>query len=284
MHAAIATNAAWLTSVVLLSLRLSAVFLMTPLLGAAAVPVTIRVLLVLALAAVLSLGLPGGELSVALGGDVALVEAAVTELALGATLGLGILVAFAAFSMAGELLGIQIGFGLGQAIDPASSEAVPVLASAYAQVGVVAFFSLEGHHALLRGIAYSLDRFPLGRPWPIDRGAGPVLEQVGSLLSLGFALAAPVVVALLLVEIALGAIARNLPQVNMLVMGIPVKVVVGLLVLSLWIAGAGDVMTRVYGSIFRSWDALFPAGAAADTHPPDAAVLSRTRAAAGRAC
>jgi flagellar biosynthetic protein FliR len=264
VHGAITLDAEWLTTVLLLALRLAAVLLMTPLLSTSSVPVLVRVLVVLALAAALSLGLPsvaGRPPGAAISGAGALVSAACTELALGATLALGILVAFAAFSMAGELLGIQMGIGIAQALDPSSSsgETVPLLSTVFNQVGVVVFFLVDGHHALLRGVAYSLERFPLGRGWPVDAAAGPMLGQVAGLFGLGFALAAPVVVALLLLEAALGVVARNLPQMNMLAMGIPVKILVGLLALWLWFAGIGDVMGRVYGSIFRTWTEIFPA-------------------------
>jgi flagellar biosynthetic protein FliR len=63
----------------------------------------------------------------------------------------------------------------------------------------------------------------------------------------------------LLVELALGVVARNLPQMNMFVIGIPIKIVVGLAALAVWLAGVGDSMNRVYGSIYRTWDSVFAA-------------------------
>jgi flagellar biosynthetic protein FliR len=277
MHQAITFSASWVITVALLSLRLAAVFLMTPILAAASVPAVVRVLLVLSLAAVLSLALPAAALPVpafsGAGGVAELIAAGLTEVALGATLALGILLAFAAFSMAGQLLGIQMGFGLAQVIDPTSNSSLPVIASAYNQVALLAFFMANGHHALLRGVAFGLERFPLGRAWPIGAAVGPMLEQVIGLFGLGFALAAPVVFCLLLIEVALGIVARNLPQMNMILMGIPVKVVVGMVALSLWFGGMGAVLDRVYGGIFRTWDGIFalqpePAPGAPALPPP----------------
>ncbi|MGC3998569.1 MAG: flagellar biosynthetic protein FliR [Anaeromyxobacter sp.] len=274
MHAAISIDAGWLVTVVLLSLRLGAAFIATPLLGSQSVPLTIRALIVLGLAAVLSLGLPGAEVAArapggAMGGGGALLQAGFCELALGATLGLGILVAFASISMAGQLLGVQMGFGLGQVIDPATRRQVPIVAAAFDQLAVLAFFLVNGHHALLRGLAYSLERFPLGQPWPLERAVEPVLQQVGGLFTLGFALAAPVVFCVLMVEVALGVVARNMPQINMLTMGIPVKIIVGIIALSVWLGGVGPTLDRVYASIYRTWDAIFPVAAAVDlTAPP----------------
>jgi flagellar biosynthetic protein FliR len=80
---------------------------------------------------------------------------------------------------------------------------------------------------------------------------------VAGLFSLGFSLAAPVAFCLLLVDLALGIVARNLPQMNMIAMGIPVKIVVALIALTLWAGGLASVMQRVYGSIFRTWSDTF---------------------------
>ena len=92
-----------------------------------------------------------------------------------------------------------------------------------------------------------------------DAAKQPASAQIAALFALGFALAAPVVACLLLVELALGVVARNLPQINMFVIGIPVKIVVGLGMLSLWFAGMGDAMSRVHAFMFRSWHAAFAA-------------------------
>jgi flagellar biosynthetic protein FliR len=183
-----------------------------------------------------------------------LIAACLTELAFGALLAFGIFVAFAAISMAGRLLDVQIGFGIAQVFDPVTKRQIPVLSSAFDHLGVLLFFLADGHHALLRAAALTIERFPPGRPWPLEAAAPMVLQQAGALFGLGIALAAPIVVSLLVVDLALGAIARNLPQINMLVLGIPVKIVLGLAMLAVWFGGMGDAMTRTWSFIFGSWD------------------------------
>jgi flagellar biosynthetic protein FliR len=263
VNGGIAIDPGWVATVLLLSVRLGGTLVATPLLAPGSVPLQIRVLLVFGLAAALSPALQplaSARGALASAGTGALIQAGLGELALGATLGLGIVLAFASVTFAGQLLGIQIGFGLGQVIDPSSNLSTPVLASAFNQAAVLIFFLVNGHHALLRGLAFSLERFPVGRPWPVEAGFAPLLAQVSGLFTLGFALASPVVFSLLLVEFALGVVARNLPQINMLVIGIPLKVVAGLLALALWSTGMGDVLIRVYAGIFRTWDAIFARG------------------------
>jgi len=253
-----------LIAALLASLRLGAMLLLTPILASGGTPLTVRVLAILGFATVFAIGLqesatqPSSELLARLAVSPGLLmQAAMTELALGATLGVGIHLAFSAFAVAGRLLDIQIGFGLGQVFDPMTHASMPLLATAFSQVAVVVFFLVDGHHALLRGVAYSFERFPMGQPWPIDTAVGPVFKQAAGLLGLAFALAIPVVFCLLITEFVLGVLARNLPQMNMLAIGIPTKVVVGLIALALWFSGIGSVMSRAYSAIFDSWTTMF---------------------------
>jgi flagellar biosynthetic protein FliR len=248
----------WVSAVLLLCARLAALFLMTPLLYAVPMPGSVRVLFVLGLGTALALPFASGVAG--LPTDLAgVIQAFLGEVALGATLGLGILMAFSGFDVAGRLLDVQIGFGMAQVIDPVTRRQVPVLSSIFGAFGLLLFFLVDGHHVLLRGIGLSLERFPIGRAWSLAGMAQPLLQQAAGLFALGFALAAPVVLSLLLLEFALGVVSRNLPQANMFALGIPVKIVAGLLALSIWAGGMGAVMLRVYGDIYRTWAAMFEA-------------------------
>jgi flagellar biosynthesis protein FliR len=250
----------WVATLLLLSARVAALLLLTPVLYAASMPVLVRVLVAIALACVLSLPFAGQE--TAAPSDIgALVQALLREMTVGATLGLGILMAFGGFSLAGRLVDVQIGFGLAQVFDPLTRSRVPVLSSTFSLFAAVFFFLIDGHHAVLRGIAYSVERFPVGHAWSLAAAAEPIAREAAALFGLGFALAAPVVLALLLVDFALGAIARNLPQMNMLVLGVPVKIIAGLLALSAWAGTFGAPAGRLYAQIYRTWTAWLAVGA-----------------------
>lgn len=249
----------WLMHVYFLSLRIAAILMLTPILNASSVPATIRTLIVLALSVTIAMGItdPNVSLPEMEPGAGWIIVASLKELVLGATLSIGILLAFAAISVAGRLLDVQIGFGMAQVFDPLTRQQLPVLTAAFNQIGVIFFFLINGHHTLLRAVAFSVSHFPLGQSWTMQPVAIPILKQVGAMFSLGFALASPVVFCVLLVELALGVVARNLPQMNMFVMGVPIKVVVGLFALSIWFVAMGGMLTRIHGSIFQTWDGIF---------------------------
>lgn len=248
----------WITAVLLLATRIAVVLLLTPILYAVSMPALVRLLVTLALACVLAMPF-GAQAAVDVQDTGALAVALLHEAAVGATLGLGVLMAFAGFALAGRLVDVQIGFGIAQVFDPATRTRLPIVSAVFGLLAAVFFFLVDGHHALLRGIAFSVERIPVGRPWAAGAAADPLLHQGAGLFALGFALASPVVLGLLLVEFALGVVSRNLPQMNMLVVGIPVKILVGLFALSVWAAGFGIPARRLYEGIHRAWSAWFAA-------------------------
>jgi flagellar biosynthetic protein FliR len=102
----------------------------------------------------------------------------------------------------------------------------------------------------------SLERFPPGQPWLLEPAAAALIHQAALAFALGLALVAPVVLCLFMVELGLGVVARNLPQVNMFTFGLPIKVLVGLAALAAWLGGASSIVSRSYASIFGSWEAM----------------------------
>ncbi|MGE4240206.1 flagellar biosynthetic protein FliR [Ramlibacter sp.] len=244
----------WWVTVFLVTLRIGAIFVLTPPFSHAAIPATVRVLFVFSLAVALSLALPLPAPSMGVRGDISLLfAAAFSEVALGLALGLGVQLAFAACGFAGRLLDVQIGLGLVQVFDPATRGRSSAFASLFDQLAVLMFFLLSVHHVVLRGLAWSFERFPPGQSMNLAQALAPLLKQVAAMYALGLALAAPVVCFVLLTELALGIVAQSLPQMNMLLIGMPVKIVAGLLALALWAPQMGGVLARIYETIHATW-------------------------------
>ena len=252
----------WIVGVLLLATRIAALLLLTPVLYAVPVPPVARLLLTLGLACVIALPFAQQAAPQIPNTPGELLVAALQEAAIGATLGLGVLMAFAGFALAGRLADIQIGFGVAQVFDPLTRTHLPILSSVIGLFAVVYFFAVNGHHALLRGIAFSVERLPVGGGWSVAGAAEPLVRQAAVLFGLGFALAGPIVLSLLLVDCALGVVSRNLPQMNMLVLGIPVKIIAGLLALSVWAAALSAPAGRLYAGIYQAWTAWLSAGGA----------------------
>lgn len=243
-----------LMAYLLVSLRMAGLLLLAPPLSSMVVPAPVRLALVLALsAAVLPMAAPPvADVSLA-----ALLQLSVLEFSSGALMALGVNVGFAAFGVGARLLDVQVGFGIGQVLDPSTRQRTPALSAAFMLVAPVVFLSTDGHHMMLRAFARGLERFPAGALWPMEHTARALFQQVQALFTLGLAMVAPVVFCLIMVELGLGVMARNLPQMNVFIMGAPIKVLSGLAALAAWMAATSAPMMRIFESIFRGWDALF---------------------------
>jgi flagellar biosynthetic protein FliR len=249
---------AWVILVMLGSVRVGALFVLTPWLGATPLPTRLRVLFVLALTATLTTAIQhSNSQQTILFHPVALAVAGMAELAIGAAMAFGLFAAFSAFQFAGKLLDIQIGFSMATIFDPATRTRAPLLGSALNLMGVMAFFAMDGHHMLMRGLAFSFGRHPVGQ-LPQAWTLGAFADQFGVMFLFGLTIAAPVLVALLLLDIGLGIASRTMPQLNIFTVGIPVKIVTGVLIFMATLSALAPVMSRVFDTVFTFWQRLGP--------------------------
>ncbi len=222
----IALDPAWMMTVFLVSLRIGVLLMMSPVFTGLNGLVTVRVLLTLMLSALLVSGMKISPTPVVLDLGPVMV-AAMMEVFVGATLAFGVMAAFGAFSVAGKILDIQSGFGMGSVYDPVTRAGAPVFATMLNMLAVVIFFSMDAHHAFLRGIAFSLQEVAPGAGFAALHPEA-VIRQFGLMFSLGVSLIVPVMLCLLLVEVGLAVVSRVLPQMNVFIVLIPVKLIAGI--------------------------------------------------------
>lgn len=243
-----------ITAVFLAFTRLSALFLMTPLFSVAQVPFRVRLVFMLALALVLVVGLQLATPAVP-ASLVQLVAAVVHELLVGAALAFGIFAAFGAFLLGGRILDLQMGFGVANLIDPATNAQAPLIGTILNITAVMVFFLLDGHHMIIRGVAYSMGQVPLGQGLEA-LNIQAILHQFGQMFVFGLMLVAPAVFCLFMVDLGLAVAARTMPQVNIFIVGLPLKIFVGLVVLAASLSYLNPLINKIYMSIFQYWEAV----------------------------
>ncbi|MCH2172756.1 flagellar biosynthetic protein FliR [Myxococcota bacterium] len=250
----ITADAQFWVVVLLVSIRVGAVMLFTPVFAMTRVPIRIQVMMTLGLAFMLTLGMNlesiPADLSLAW-----LFRSAALEILTGGLLAFGVAATFGAFLLGGRVLDFQLGFGVANLIDPATRAAAPLLGTLLNLAAVTTFFLVDGHHLLVRGLAYSLSRIPPGQGLA-DFDVGLVVAQFGAMFTFGIAVVAAPIFTLLLIDTAMAVAGRTMPQVNMFILGIPIKVLVGLSVLAITLTQAGPLYERIYTSIFTYWDAV----------------------------
>jgi flagellar biosynthetic protein FliR len=244
----------WVIAVLLCTLRVAALFMVTPVLQILGLPARVRVLLVLALSLALVTGMQLTPVTVP-SDFPALLAACVKEAVLGGLMGFGILTAFSAFAFAGNALDLQIGFNIANIFDPITRSQAPLLAAFFGMVAMMLFFTMDMHHMVMRGLAYSIERLPLAGPIEL---ASPshLAKQFGTIFSLGLVLAAPPLFFIFLIEIALAVLSRNMPQLNIFMFGTPIKIAVGLLILASTTTHFGTVASKIFDSIFAFWEGM----------------------------
>jgi flagellar biosynthetic protein FliR len=185
------------------------------------------------------------------GGDAYLLLLSIAkEVLIGLSVGFFVRLLFSMVSAAGEFVSMQAGFSFARSMDPALMANVTILEQFKGLLALMVFFGIDGHHAVLKSLAVSLKEVPPG-----SVAAKPALFQfmvdsTGRLFGASLKICAPVVVALLLTELALGILARMIPQINMLIEGASVKVLVTLAVLAFSL----NLIVPVIGGLFRGMD------------------------------
>jgi flagellar biosynthesis protein FliR len=132
--------------------------------------------------------------------------------------------------LAGHLASHQIGFSYGATIDPSSGVRSTVFVSLYGALATLTFLGVNGHHAVLRALAASYTGVPIGSGEVDESILLSVRDMLGMVFVVGLRLAAPVLIVLFIVEIAEGLISRSAPALNFMIVGYPVRIVVGLFV------------------------------------------------------
>lgn len=246
---------AWAVAVLLLWARLATLLTLSPLAQAVKAPAAFWVLFTLALSSGLcaALGLRTNVPTDWLG----LVIPLLGEVAFGALLGLALHMAFGALAMAGRLLDLQMGMGMAAVLDPVTRAQMPVMGVALNLLGLAVFWGVQGHHALLRGLAAAAQWVPPGSAWPLPQPAA-LARAMGATFSLGIAVVAPAIFLLLLTDWVLSFSSRVLPQMNVMFIGMPVKALVGLSALAIASPGLEPAFRRLYASVFDLWASVLP--------------------------
>jgi flagellar biosynthesis protein FliR len=152
----------------------------------------------------------------------------------------GLMVGFAAFmilsavQIAGGFIDFQMGFAIANVIDPQTGVQSPLMGQYLYTIALLFLLAVNGHHMLLDGIFYSYQFIPIDKAW-IHFGDKNLLELVvrafNQTFIIAFQMSIPVVGSLFLVDVGLGIVARTVPQINIFVVGMPIKVGVSFIVL-----------------------------------------------------
>jgi flagellar biosynthesis protein FliR len=168
------------------------------------------------------------------------------ELAVGLALGLGMTTMLSALLMAGSLIDQQLGLSTGEIFNPELGINVGLSGQILHQLGLIAFLVAGGHVLLVSALLDTFQTLPVGYAWLSPPMFDVLSDLVHQSLVLAMQVSAPVLAVMALVGLALGFLGRALPHLNVLFVGIPVRTLVGLLVLGLSLGGIGDRIGEIF--------------------------------------
>jgi flagellar biosynthetic protein FliR len=169
----------------------------------------------------------------------------IKEFIVGVVIGFVAYALFTSIYVAGQIIDMQIGFGMVNVFDPVTNIQVPITANLYYMVAMLIFLATNGHHVLIKALYQSFKLVPI-----TSAGIGPNMKDniIGvfqQMFSIGFKIAAPILAAILIADVVLGIISKTIPQMNVFVLGMPLKILVGIVLIMITIPAFIYIITMI---------------------------------------
>ena len=212
----------------LILIRVSVILTMLPFFSARIIPILTKVGLALIISIVLFPVIDNGmvEFPDNLWGMIQLV---ITEFIIGMILGLLVQLFFEGVRMMGQLVGFQTGFAITNILDPQTGTQVSILANMAYLAAMTMFLILNGHHILLSSMRESFEIINAGSLRLNNEIVQEMIRLSGDMFVIAVKIGSPAIAALLLTSAAFGLITKLIPQMNIMIVGFPVKIIIGLI-------------------------------------------------------
>lgn len=216
----------------LIVVRVGTVFAIAPVMGSAQIPNSSKVFIGIVFALLLYpiIIVPAGVLPCSMGVFFTYI---LKEFLVGLTIGFITMLVISGIYLAGQVVDMQMGFAIVHVMDPVSNVQIPITGQFYFVMAVLIFLTMNGHHLIITALAKSFGTVPLGG----FQFTGALTEQMirysADAWMIAFKIGAPSIGALFLTSVALGIIARTVPQMNIFIVGFPLKIALGLMIVAI---------------------------------------------------
>lgn len=156
---------------------------------------------------------------------------------------------FYSIQMAGQLIDNQVGFAMASTLDPMSGQRAALYGRLYYWFGIVLFFLMNGHHFLIYGLFKSFQLVPINSVILNQLSITNIIYIFSRSFTSGFIIAVPLVIIIFLTNIIIGLLARTVPQLNIFVLGMPLKVLIGLLATLILLPSISNQLSSVIEGI-----------------------------------
>jgi len=180
----------------------------------------------------------------------------ISEFLIGIIIGFIAFIYFSVAYLAGTIVDIQMGFGMVNIMDPQTNAQMPIMGGFYNILITLVFLTIDGHHQLIKSLIYSYDVLPIGLNISVNENViNYLIEIFTEMFILAFQLSAPILIAIFLVNVILGILARTMPQMNIFVVGMPLKIAIGIIIilisLRFFIPYSENLFDKMFQSIYE---------------------------------
>jgi len=179
----------------------------------------------------------------------------INELLVGLIIGFISYIFFTALYLTGQIVSMQIGFGMVNVMDPQSNVQIPVMGNFYYIIALLIFLLINGHHMLIEALVSSYELLPIGYSIFQLEILDQMIRIFGQVFIIGFKISSPILATIILADVLLGVLARTMPQMNVFIVGMPLKIMVGIVavivMMPLFIIALQHIFTNMYEEIFN---------------------------------
>jgi flagellar biosynthetic protein FliR len=246
-------------SFALILMRVSIILFLMPIFGSNIIPTQVKLALALVLSLVL---LPVVKVNIAAfpSSFIGFVPLILGELFMGLTLGLMARAVLESVQLAGQYIGYQMGFAIANVVDPQSGTQSSVISQTAYLMAMLIFLGLNGHHFIISALVDSFRLAPAGSPLFKPIVYDTVVQSLANLFIIAVKIGAPCLAVLFCAKVAMGIVAKAVPQLNVLFVGMPLYIVIGLYIfgisLSFFAAIFGRALTNLekdLWTVLRAW-------------------------------
>ncbi|MBU3111796.1 fused FliR family export protein/FlhB family type III secretion system protein [Clostridium lacusfryxellense] len=221
------TNTAYYLGFILVMLRISSFFMSIPIFFPKSAPALVKVGFCAVFTFLIMPGVNYENVNL-ISTNGTLIIFCISEVVTGLLLGYITKFCFFSAQMAGQFMDFQVGFSMMSMFDPISNENVTLLGTLLYRISMVMFFVVDGHHMLIRAIIDSFNVVEIGK-FILAQGTAMMMVKIFiEFFTLGLKIAIPIILIIIITDLSMGLVSRTVPALNVMILGMPIKILVGL--------------------------------------------------------
>lgn len=232
--------------------RCSGIFLVSPFFSSQNIPNRFKVGLIFFLSIILTSTL---QISVS-DLEIPMIVLIFKELLVGSIIGFISYIFFSSFYVMGQIVDMNIGFGMINVVDPQNRIQVPLMGNFYYILAFLLLLTIDGHHTIINSIVDSYEFIPIGAFKITENIAYFIINLISKMFILGFRLSMPVFFTIFLLDILLGILVRTIPQMNIFVVGLPLKIFIGIIAILISIPVFNGIVSNSFKELIEDINIL----------------------------